>query len=302
MSLRKAPIVLTNRGGLDPPLYDHAKDTYRPMAVISSKVRGRRQLTSFVSCKAWLQDLYAFHFAGVTLPDSIWAGPSPSLNPDTDRIRIAVAMPDSAWVGAKKLVNAYEEDCNWPLTAVYDGCLFPEAKETTGTLPPPKKVMHGVGWQLVWFVGSKRWLATPHLCAMYLLLLRVGSCNKFPEEPCTVEELIPIYENILNKGGRWHGSDKTYLRDTFDLMHLVPRHYEEAYATRIAKGIDDVWRSSTHSDGIQYMCCGIRYKLDKLGAMYTGYAKEAGIFADIIRRDYPDMEVRDRHTDSAIRW
>ena len=151
-----------------------------------------------------------------------------------------------------KIINAYEEYHQWPLTTV-------------------TKVRHdGSGNQLLYMVvGPSQWLKAPFLVSLWLLMLRMGIVIKTNYKKYeNVEQLDDKIKAWCNR--RRRSTDLKFITATHSYWHLVMHRYKDI----IAGAESEVIWNCNPTDGIHKLC-GNGYSIARVRSNFENICKSA---------------------------
>jgi len=205
-------------------------------ALCSSPKDGRRQCTSWATCKAYIHDSVFDYLTGSHLfYDRDNAPPI-----DMNKLRLLVGKGKGgkefkkSLYAAKKVVNFYEELAGWKPSKI-------------------APVDHSRGYQDLYLItGPKQWMSAPQLLSMVMLILRACSINgpvKFENN----DDLEKLYEKWANSPT---ARDSRYIKDCRNKLSLVAKHYDDIFGGFKPEDlyVNDYKTVSSHSNGIQYLC------------------------------------------------
>lgn len=153
-----------------------------------------------------------------------------------------------------KIVNLFETELGWPLSVPF---------VVSSKISPPSTVVYAIE-------GSKKWMQSPHLISLYLLLLRgagrfetfddVKTCKSFYKKCIELGNryLTDTYsrkskpQHSLKKWpeGRW-AADLHNLYDSANRMLFFLKNVDELYKDR---KVEDLFTHSNFSDGFRRLC------------------------------------------------
>lgn len=155
-----------------------------------------------------------------------------------------------------KLVNHYERKLGWPRTKMQKLDNRDAFLDSSGN-----NISNTVNMYMV--VGSSRWMKSPHLLSLYMLLLRLG-VRGFKAEFETHTQLLKELEDF----GKKHRtkSDVSYVRATYDKWDILLESYDKLFGKRTIKSLYDrkslVNSNNGFNEGIYRLCIGNSYDLD----------------------------------------
>lgn len=167
------------------------------------------------------------------------------------------AEHDQVIENCKRIVHIVEEFAGWPKTTV-------------------KKLIHTKNKQcfLYHFAGSSKWMRTPHLYSLYLLLIRLGTIARYKNSK------IKTYEDLINVSDK----EGTVQCRKFKVVSRKAAVLLKMYDVIIATKLTDMYSNGFvgGSEGIAALCCGNTVKSDLAHRLsyYTG-----AIYNDEIKVD-----------------
>ena len=161
-----------------------------------------------------------------------------------------------------KLINHYERRLNWPRTKMQklDNCgtfFNSDGEDVSNTI------------NMYMIVGSSRWMKSPHLLSLYILLLRLG-LRRFKAEFKTHAQLLDELQSFggkqLNSCSFIARSDVSYVNQTYDKWDVLLENYDKLFGRRTIESLYSdkylVNGSSGATEGIYSLCTGNSYDLD----------------------------------------
>lgn len=158
-----------------------------------------------------------------------------------------------------KLVNHYERKYGWPRTKMqklHNGKIISGGTDVSNTI------------HMYMVVGSSRWMKSPHLLSLYLLLLRLG-IRGFKADFNTHTQLTKELEAFIANNSRGNGvrrGDAAHVRVTYKKWDLLLKSYNKLFNKRTTKSLYDkkslVNPGAAFSEGIRKLCDGRSHDLD----------------------------------------
>lgn len=158
-----------------------------------------------------------------------------------------------------KLVNHYERKHGWPRTKMqklHNGEIIAGGTDVSNTI------------HMYTVVGSSRWIKSPHLLSLYLLLLRLG-IRGFRADFKTHTQLTKELEVFITKNSRSNGvrrGDAAHVRVTYKKWDLLLKSYNKLFNKRTTKSLYDkkslVNPGAAFNEGIRKLCDGNSHDLD----------------------------------------
>lgn len=245
---------------------DYAHD--EPMFAYCTKpVNGQvKQLTEFEGCRE-------------ELADTLFEDKIPLTS--TTRLRYIVciitneltkepAQASKKATAGVRLLNIMEKRHKWPLTKIYKIKTLPYTREVglygeTSRLTAYRRII----------VGSNRWIISPHMLSLFVLIFRLPYDNaKF----ITIEN----YENLAktckaeSRRSRANFSDSVHLRTTFDFWDPIMLDYRYLFRTIKENFEPNRYNNSYYGEGIRKLCCA-RSNNDNLNSRFRVVAAKAGL-------------------------
>jgi len=168
-----------------------------------------------------------------------------------------------------KLVNHYEKKLGWLLTKMVKVDIdetnrnyskiskIKRLKNAKSPFLTPRRddVSDTINMYII--VATNKWLKSPHILSLYLLMLRLG-CSGFKSNFKTHEELIKDLEKFSNRRGF---KDSHHVRDTFKMWDVILENYNKLFKR---KSINRLYSSKYlingcqgFSEGITRLCTGL---------------------------------------------
>jgi len=217
---------------------------------VSSPADGRRQLSSFYTCRDYLSDdlLSRYGAKGRTGSGSI----------DTTRLRLLIGVgltDDTAeeWkqslYDAKRIINIYEEVAGFSRTSVLTRVNYMYNGKKSSN------VKHC--WLLT---GPEEWMRYSQLVSMVTLILRTVTRYKQASEVETIEQVEEYWQRLIKesnangaKPGLRHADTSDYLPRCWQKFHMMMRWFDKIFTLSGEKAHKDArnWHSR---GGINSLC------------------------------------------------
>jgi hypothetical protein len=153
---------------------------------------------------------------------------------------------------AKRIVNIFEKYLGWSLTTVR------EAKDKEGFYGKSSTKMKGNNRALGYvFVASSKWMRSPQLISLYLLLIRLGRLKDYLKDFKAFSDLHKVVEKIKGKdsnsayadrirrelGDYQTGNDASYLCRMHEKLPLILDNVKEVFfkSTRAKNFRENAW-------------------------------------------------------------
>jgi len=219
-------------------------------ALVSSPENGRKQATSFMTCRDFLNDsIRSYVNEGNTGGCSMYHY-SRNAPIDTKKMRLLIYTSRS---GQKAKVDKVDEvtrskvfSCKATINIYEDLAGWERSKITT--------VNHTkVGKQAWLLTGSGNWMLASNLLSMVTLIMRIA-VNRGPLNTEGLESLKKNFEKIADRTSNW--SDSYYLYQCYNKFEIIMKHWKEIFSENIKDNYPDgAYKHSFHGcGGIVSLC------------------------------------------------
>jgi hypothetical protein len=167
-----------------------------------------------------------------------------------------------------RIVNAMEDRHGWPLSNMTD------------VIPNINKIptdYHNSGRELITFrkvlIGSGKWLKSPHMISLYILLFRLGGNRKFSS--------IKDYKGLskaCNACNAKQIGDAYHVFRTFKFWDMIMANFDKMFAGMPTRSNfkAEKYDGDYYDEGISKLC-RFRCKNENISSKFVALAKKAGL-------------------------